>query len=95
MRNILYICFLSFFLFGWGVQGQAKKKNKEKKETLTAYQKLFKGKACETVKGLFTIHKTDNKIYFEIPLVLLERELLLGSTISETTNNLFLSLIHI
>ena len=55
----------------------------------TPYQKLFKGKACETVKGLFTIHKTDNKIYFEIPLVLLERELLLGSTISETTNNLF------
>ena len=36
MRNILYICFLSFFLFGWGVQGQAKKKDKEKKETLTA-----------------------------------------------------------
>lgn len=55
----------------------------------TPYQKLFKGKACETVKGLFTIHKTDNKIYFEIPLALLERELLLGSTISETTNNSF------
>ena len=31
MRNIIYICFLSFFLFGWCVQGQAKKK--DKKET--------------------------------------------------------------
>ena len=55
MRNIIYICFLSFFLFGWCVQGQAKKK--DKKETLTAYQKLFKDKQVKTAHGLMTIHK--------------------------------------
>lgn len=47
MRNILYICFLSFFLFGWGVQGQAKKKNKEKKETLTGLPEIIQGQAGE------------------------------------------------
>lgn len=31
----------------------------------------------------------DGKVYFEIPLTLLDREMLLGSTISETTSNWF------
>ena len=56
-------------------------------EKETPYQKLFKGKTYETVKGLLTIHKMDGKVYFEIPRNLLEKDMLLGSTISETTNN--------
>ena len=65
----------------------AAKEKEAKKET--PYEKLFKGKASETVKGLLTIHKMDDKVYFEIPLGLLNRDMLLGSTISETTSNWF------
>ncbi|MBC5622668.1 zinc-dependent metalloprotease [Butyricimonas hominis] len=67
---------------------KAAAKDKETKKE-TPYEKLFKGKACETVKGLLTIHKTDNKVYFEIPFNLLNKDMLLGSTISETTSNWF------
>ena len=84
--------FVVLFLFTCGVQdGFARKKKKEVKEVKkeTPYQKLFKGKACETVKGLLTIHKMNGKVYFEIPRNLLGKDMLLGSTISETTNNLF------
>ena len=84
--------FIVLFLFTCGVQdGFARKKKKGVKEVEkeTPYQKLFKGKTCETVKGLLTIHKMDGKVYFEIPRNLLEKDMLLGSTISETTNNLF------
>ncbi|WP_065219559.1 MULTISPECIES: zinc-dependent metalloprotease [Butyricimonas] len=94
MSKSIRISFLLVVLcvLGGGNDALARKKKtadkgKEiKKET--PYEKLFKGK-CETVKGLMTIHKTDNKVYFEIPLELLNRDMLLGSTISETTSNWF------
>ena len=87
MRNILYICFLSFFLFGWGVQGQAKKKNKEKKETLTAYQKLFKGKQVKTAHGLMTVHKIGDKVLVEFPIRLLGKDMMLTSSIENISDN--------
>ena len=81
MRNILYICFLSFFLFGWGVQGQAKEK--DKKETLTAYQKLFKGKQVKTAHGLMTVHKVGGKVLVEFPIKLLGKDMMLTSSIED------------
>ena len=60
--------FVVLFLFTCGVQdGFARKKKKEVKEVKkeTPYQKLFKGKACETVKGLLTIHKMNGKVYLD------------------------------
>ena len=66
---------------------EATEKKKEKKET--KYDKLFKGKKVTTAKGFITLHKLDNKIYFELPLKVLDRDILLGSTISETTDNQF------
>lgn len=62
-------------------------KKKEKKET--KYDKLFKNKKVTTAKGFITLHKFDNKIYFEVPRKILGRDLLLGSTIVETTDNQF------
>ena len=85
MRNILYICFLSFFLFGWGVQGQAKEK--DKKETLTAYQKLFKGKQVKTAHGLMTIHKVGGKVLVEFPIKLLGKDMMLTSSIEDISDN--------
>lgn len=60
---------------------------KEKKET--KYDELFKDKKVTTAKGFITLHKFDNKIYFEVPLKVLNRDILLGSTIVETTDNQF------
>lgn len=91
MKKRVVIFFIVFALFGSGQLAFAKQKKKDKLQpkSETAYDKLFKGKACETARGLFTIHKMDGKVYFEIPLTLLDREMLLGSTISETTSNWF------
>lgn len=66
---------------------EATAKKKEKKET--KYDKLFKGKKVTTAKGFITLHQFDNKVYFELPLKVLNRDILLGSTIAETTDNQF------
>ena len=77
----------------------AKKKNKKKASTETTekkdkkketkYDELFKNKKVTVAKGFITLHKFDNKIYFEMPLKVLNRDILLGSTIAETTDNQF------
>ena len=66
---------------------EATTKKKEKKET--KYDKLFKDKKVTTAKGFITLHQFDNKVYFELPLKVLNRDILLGSTIAETTDNQF------
>ena len=58
------------------------------KAKLTDYQKLFDEKDCETVKGLITIHKIDDKqILFEFPLDVLGKDMMFGSTVAEISNN--------
>jgi len=56
-----------------------------KKET--PYQKLFKNKKYKTVKGLITLHKMDGKVYFEFPLNLLEKKMLVGSAVEGISNS--------
>lgn len=51
-----------------------------------AYADLLSGKT-ETVSGLFTLHKKDGQLYFEVPLSLMGRDMLLGSTVSGTSDN--------
>lgn len=70
-----------------GKKGEKTEKKEEKKET--PYEKLFKGKKFETAKGLITLHKVADKIYFEFPLHLFGKDMLIGSTITETTDNQF------
>ncbi len=69
------------------IYGKEKSKrliNEQKAES--KYSQLLK-QEHKTVKGLFTIHKISNKLYVEIPVKLLNREMLLGSTISATSDN--------
>ncbi|MDD4638520.1 MAG: zinc-dependent metalloprotease [Bacteroidales bacterium] len=49
-------------------------------------KKLFKEEHPEA-KGLINIHKIDGKLYFEIPFTLFGKDLLMGSTVSETSDN--------
>ena len=88
---------LLFFVAGVGTEevvAKGKKKKEEvKAETPVArkrsvkYDRLFRGKKVETKKGLVTIHKIGAKLYFEFPMNLLNREFLIGTTVSEISNN--------
>ena len=60
-----------------------------KKKAKTKYDKLIGGSNVQTQKGFITLHKIGKKIYFEYPLKYLNRDILLGSTIAETTDNRF------
>lgn len=50
------------------------------------YEAILSGRK-ETVSGLFTIHKKDGILYFELPVVLMGRNMLLGSTVSSISDN--------
>ena len=100
MRKKIYLLLLVALCGGIITPAVAKKKNKKKASTTqvtsekkekkeTKYDKLFKGKKVTTAKGFITLHKFDNKVYFELPLKVLNRDILLGSTIAETTDNQF------
>ena len=69
--------------------GRKKEKNKsttEQKEK-SKYEKLFEDKNHESVKSNFiTLHKVKGKLYFEIPLKYMEREMLMAATVKKTTN---------
>lgn len=57
-----------------------KKDSIDKKDALSTYSDLLKG--AQTKKGLFTIHRVKEKIYFEIPNEVLSKDLLLVNKIS-------------
>lgn len=87
----LFCCVVMLLLVPLTMMAKKKKTALVSKETKkeTAYEKLFKGKDCETKKGMITLHKTEGKVYFEIPLSLLGKEMLIGSTITSITDNNF------
>ena len=68
-------------------------KKKKAKETVkvspprkpdTPWEKIFKNKKPQSAKSSFiNLHRVDDKLYFEIPLKYLNREMLLASTLSE------------
>lgn len=66
-----------------------KKQETEKKDSVSVkneYEKFFSGKH-ETASGLITLHKMKGKLYFELPVNLLEKDMLLGSTVTEISDN--------
>ncbi len=89
MKKIFSLLFV-FLVFSTSVviaKKDTKKETKNTKKSLTSYEKLFKDKQCKTVKGLLTLHKIDGRLYFEFPLNLLEKEMLLGSMIESISNS--------
>lgn len=95
---LLTLFFLAFsFLNGGEAFAKKKKKNKKgetenvsKPKPKSKYDKLLKKPGVITVKGDFmTLHRVGNKVYFEYPVKFLGRELLIASTVSETSNPSF------
>ncbi len=64
-------------------------KKESSKEKVSKYDKTFiKDKSCITAKaegGFITLHKVNGKVYIEMPLSTFDKEMLIASTISETS----------
>ena len=72
-----------------GLSAKKKERSETKKENIqkTPYQKLLDKPSRNTAKGNFlTLHKLDSKIYVEMPVKYLGRDILLASTIAETAS---------
>lgn len=90
-RWILYQ--LVFFLLAGHTELSAmpvkQKERKKKVEQAGKYEKLFQGKQYTTASTDFiTLHKVEGKLYVELPLNQLDKEMLLVSTVSKTSDNL-------
>lgn len=62
-------------------------KPSSKKGDMKAFSDVITDKAISD-EGVFTVHKVDDKYYFEIPMEILDREMLLVSRVAGTTQNL-------
>ena len=72
--------------------GAAERKKKkaetgEVEERKSDYERLFEGKRVETARGVLTLHKMEGKVYVELPVGLMGRDMLLGSTVSGISDN--------
>lgn len=67
-------------------QQDTTKKGTQPKDSVVAYDKLFKGKH-ESANGMFILRKMKQKVYFEIPLKMMGREMLIASTVKRTSDN--------
>lgn len=78
---------------GWAAAKSKSKKKKSQTETVEKpkvdkYTKTFvNDKSCQTAAGPFlTLHKLKGKLYVEVPLKTIGREMLIASTISEASD---------
>lgn len=65
----------------------SKSKEKDKKDAIKPYEKVIT-KDAKTDEGLFTVHKLDDKYFYEIPDSLFGREMLMVTRIAKTANGL-------
>ena len=98
MKKWMLVLFVALFVLPCSREADAAGRKKKGKNAATAkvtekksaYDKLFQKEACETVKSNFiTLHKVDGKLYFEIPMKYLGREMLFASTLTSTSSNDF------
>lgn len=61
-------------------------KSAEPKEKESDYKKLLKDEHT-TVEGMITLHDIKGKLYFEMPLDIFDRQMLIGSTVTEISDN--------
>ena len=52
----------------------------------TEYEKLF-NKQHKVVRGFITLHQIDGKVYFELPVTLFGKDMLIGSTVTNVSDN--------
>ncbi len=82
---VFMLCSVSSFGFAPFKKKPAKTEAEAKKDP-TTYEKLFKDKQVKTVKGFLTLHMVDSKLIVEMPKNLVGRDMLIGSTIEQTSD---------
>ncbi|HET8859676.1 zinc-dependent metalloprotease [Marivirga sp.] len=94
-KQLLLILTLLFFsgqtelkaqLFGKKDKKEEKKESTKPKSDFKKYSEIIKGKV-DSDEGLFTTHRIDDKLYYEIPFDLLEKDMLLVSRIAKLPDN--------
>ena len=100
MKQVLKTGLLALLVCALIVPGYAATKNTKKKKAKTNieqksapakknvsnYDKIVKKAGCKTIKGDFiTAHRVGNKLYFEYPLKYMNREVLIGSKTTATS----------
>ena len=73
----------------WPFKGKKKAETAQQdtvKKKPTPYEKLL-GKGTETAKGFLTLHLKSGKVYLEVPDSVLGKELILGATVTSTSDN--------
>ncbi|MDY3978828.1 MAG: zinc-dependent metalloprotease [Tidjanibacter sp.] len=73
-------------LFFWKKKKVETTIEKDSVKVKSDYDKLFADKH-KTAKGVITLHLIKGKVYFEMPLELMNREMLIGSTVTEISDN--------
>lgn len=78
------VCFVAILL-GMSV-GISRAQEKEDSTKTTDYEQLFEDKPTKTSEGMITLRKMDGKVYFEFPIDLLDKKMLLGASVEATSN---------
>ena len=87
-RKIIYFSLLSLLLL-FTVQDACARKKKEKsaKTEIKGYEKDLKDFVSSDSTGLMIMHRTKDKVLVEFPVRLLEKEMLLASSIINISDN--------
>ncbi len=85
----MLLCIIPSGAFPWkGKKKSEVAQNSVSKKKPGKYEKLFEKGPVQTVSGGFaTLHRAGEKLYLEFPLSCLEREMLLASTVSRTSDS--------
>ncbi|UII23926.1 zinc-dependent metalloprotease [Fulvivirga ligni] len=86
MKRILSLVIIISAVFGCQTSKKASQASEGTKKEKSAYEKIIT-KGTESDAGLFTVHRKDDKVYYEIPDSLLEKDMLLISRISKIGAN--------
>ena len=84
---VMTLCVGIFSVTAEAAERKKKNKNAEEQKEKSGYEKLFEDKNHVSAKSDFiTLHKVKGKLYFEIPLKYMEREMLMAATVKKSTN---------
>jgi hypothetical protein len=94
-KNISALFLSAFLIVGCSTSekvstpsNQSSRPAKSSSDGMKSYSEVITDKA-KSDEGLFTVHWVDDKLYYEIPVDLLEREMLLVSRIAEVPSDYF------
>ena len=86
-RKIIYFSLLSLLLFTVQDACARKKKEKSVKTEIKGYENHLKDCVASDSTGLMIMHRTKDKVLVEFPVRLLEKEMLLASSIINISDN--------